>query len=233
MSIRARSALGSIAGAVLLLAGLVFAGPAHASLPGGGSCAKVLLVVARGTSESAGQGRLSTLTRSVDASTSSSVGVFSVSYPATAAFPAYRDSVAAGEKNLRSLLGSLHSGCPSAKFALLGYSQGAQVIGDVLDTKGTQLSSSIASAIKAVVLYGDPTFVSGETYDYGTHIWNEGGIFARGSTDLRNYASRIHSWCDAGDPVCQIAGLDMSVHSGYFSRYNTSATTFVDGKLDI
>ena len=231
MSIRVRSALTGVMGAVLLLAAVLVAGPAHASLPGGGSCAKVILVIARGTSEPAGRGRLGTLASSIDASTSASVATYSVSYPATAAFPAYWDSVTAGEKSLRSLLGSLHSGCPSATFALLGYSQGAQVIGNVLDVQGTQLSSSVASAVKAVVFYGDPTFVSGETYDRGTHIWNEGGIFARGSTDLRNYASRIRSWCDAGDPVCQIAGLDMSVHGGYFSRYNSAATSFVDGKL--
>jgi acetylxylan esterase len=233
MTGRLRSLLTAVLGGLLLFTGVVAAAPANASLPGGGSCPKVILMVARGTTEPAGQGDLHSLAVSIDKSTSSSVATYSVSYPATAAFPAYWDSVAAGEKNLRSQLTSLVANCPSAKVALLGYSQGAHVIGDTIDDKGTQLPAKVKSAIKAVVFYGDPTFVAGKSYDRGTYHSGESGAFPRGSSALSAFSSRIHSWCDANDLFCQSGGLSKAVHGGYFSRYNTAATTFVDGKLGL
>ena len=229
MSPRTRAALAAIVSAVLLAAGISLAAPASAS----SSCPSIMIVVARGTNEPAGQGNMASLASAIGNSTSRSMSSFALDYPASAAFPAYWTSVSTGEKNLQKLLTSLVASCPSSKYVLLGYSQGAQVIGNALDVNGTQLSSTVNKAIKAVVFYGDPTFVPRESYDAGTHEASMGGRFERPPGDLVHYATRLRSYCDANDVWCQFDGVSGAVHEGYFKKYNANATAFVDGKLGV
>ncbi len=225
-----RRAVVVAAAALLVLAGvpavqLVTSDPAHAA------CTPVTVIIARGTNETAGtSGRLQTLYDAINTSTTTALTKKNLDYPASSNFPV---STSTGEKNLQTLLKSTVSACPSTKIALLGYSQGAWVIGNALDTNSTQVSAAVNKAIKAVVFYGDPSFVPVKSYDYGTydHAW--GGIDQRGSNELNGYASRIHSWCDKNDLFCQFNGTSSAVHGGYFSKYNASAVSFVDLQLGI
>lgn len=57
-------------------------------------------------------------------------------------------SVAAGARTLASLLSTLSSRCPNAKFSLSGYSKGALVM------HRTTLSSSIQPKVVAVAVFG-------------------------------------------------------------------------------
>ncbi|GAA6041118.1 hypothetical protein JCM8097_004123 [Rhodosporidiobolus ruineniae] len=108
----------------------------------------------------------------------------------------------------------------------MGYSQGAQVVGDTIS--GGQLSATAAANIVAIIQTGDPTFVKSKSYDVGTSTTN--GIFARASTSaLDAIASKIQSYCDSGDPFCA-SGFDLAVHLGYTAKYGTQAANFVVGK---
>ncbi len=87
-----------------------------------------------------------------------------LTYPATNYFP---DSTPAGTSNMIRYLNRMHLACPSTKYVLLGYSQGALVIGDVLSPpsrrrmwiSGTDaLATSAANAVVAVGLIANPAF---------------------------------------------------------------------------
>ena len=66
----------------------------------------------------------------------------------------YKNSVAAGENALQTALIVFRSKCPRTYVMLAGYSQGAQVAGDVADT----LTKAQRAHIAAVALFGDPRF---------------------------------------------------------------------------
>ncbi len=141
-----------------------------------------------------------------------------------------------GRTNLRAELNYLVSTCPYMSIMLAGYSQGAQVIGDVLDGSAPDpLPASIRSHIRAVGLWGDPTYRPGQ-------IWNAqsaaaapaNGIFMRNDGAFSGYQAQIwpswsmvpitvptiRSYCLTGDAFCQgqfPAGMD--IHNSY----NTTA----------
>jgi cutinase len=60
--------------------------------------------------------------------------------------------VSAGAKDVVNRLKQQSAACPQAKFALVGYSQGAAVI----RVAAKQIPSELFPKILAVVLYGDP-----------------------------------------------------------------------------
>lgn len=89
--------------------------------------------------------------------------------------------------------------CPASQLVLSGYSQGAQVLGNILGgqsggstgcveqtTTGiatTAAGAAAAKLIKAVVLFGDVTHVANQTYNspdtdgadfYGVSVWRAG-----------------------------------------------------------
>lgn len=86
-----------------------------------------------------------------------------VVYPAT--LTNYISSEAAGARQMKADLESYVARCPSTKIVLMGYSQGAQILGDTL------LSGSPAvSRVFAAVQFGDPTHRVGLTINKGTSI---------------------------------------------------------------
>lgn len=69
---------------------------------------------------------------------------------------------------------SYQSCCPDSQIVLLGYSQGAQVTADFLCGRSSAgfpatpaYASSVADAVSAIVLMGDPSFVKAESWDRG------------------------------------------------------------------
>jgi Cutinase len=191
-------------------------------------CAPVVVITARGTAEKAGNGALGSLANAIRSSSAKGVRIAPLSYPATAAN--YFGSVAKGAANLRATLLNLATACPASKTVLLGYSQGAEVVGDTLDNKGAQLSARAAANVKAVLLYGDPTFVAGRGYDRGSFAKSRSGVFPRPASALNKFAPRLASYCDANDMFCQAGGKSMAVHQGYFAKYNAQAAKWVVAK---
>lgn len=104
------------------------------------------ILIARGTNEAAGiggqlAGLTNSLLRNIKAAT-----VEAISYPATAKNPPYDESVRNGVKSVKEQLTDYVENCADARIVLLGYSQGAQIIGDALcgsDEPSTRLSSNI------------------------------------------------------------------------------------------
>jgi hypothetical protein len=94
------------------------------------TCATGLhLIVARGSAEPPGLGRIGVVAGNVTEEIPGST-VSAVDYPAT--FDAYFASVHTGDVAMSGMIASYIAACPSSKIALLGYSQGGQVAMDVV-----------------------------------------------------------------------------------------------------
>ncbi|GAA5865760.1 hypothetical protein JCM8547_002769 [Rhodosporidiobolus lusitaniae] len=149
----------------------------------------------------------------------------------------YANSEAQGVTAMAAAIAAQEEKCPGGKIALLGYSQGAHVIGDVLSSNTTAYlfyersrlgrRDLVGSAnIVAVLQFGDPSFVPSKTYDIGTA--STGGWFARTDTTLLDtvYASVIRSYCDDNDLFCA-SGNSLEVHESYVAKYGGVAAEWI------
>ncbi|KAE8334309.1 hypothetical protein BDV24DRAFT_170326 [Aspergillus arachidicola] len=197
------------------------------------NCSPIHLFIARGTTEPPGDGMMHSLAQRIITDLGlDSADREAIDYPATGLgnYTAYMDSVSKGSEAIALQVTNYANHCATSKLVLLGYSQGAQIIGDALC--GTELTSaslggSASDPISAIVLYGDPSFRTGEPYDKGTST--SSGIFSqsRPPGSCRFYAPLIRSYCDAKDAFCASGKSDV-VHMGYFIKYNSDAPNFVD-----
>ena len=187
-------------------------------------CTPYLVVTARGTGEPNKGQLLSPVARAIRDAFPDQVKTLNLKYPAST------DVNEGGTYAARLLLDTLNvqaDACPTQRFVLLGYSQGALVIGDVLSAPegrlvgGTvgQLSDEATARIVAVVLYGNPRFSGGESYDFGTFDETIGGILPRTPGSLAPFAERIRDFCVAKDFICQNSlDLDEKGHVAYFKN---------------
>jgi hypothetical protein len=232
-------ALGAAGGLVLaaLTTGQAGATASPAVAAPGSGCAQVAIITARASGEAAGEGITGALVTQIVNSSSQTVSRASVTYPAT--LTNYANSSAQGVAALKTQLTNQVQSCPNQKIVLLGYSQGAHVVLDVLGGGGggslgattAPVASSVSSHVTAVATFGDPRHVTGQAFDLGTSTHN--GLFPRTSaelTALRGFASRIQAYCDSNDEFCD-SGLSLQVHLTYLNRYQTAATNFVLGKV--
>ena len=129
----------------------------------------------------------------------------------------YHASVVAGKNWLSNELGVLASKCPSSKIVLTGYSQGAQVTGDVY--QNTQ-----SKQIIGVVLFGDPKFNSADPAARGGQKGLDGALGTRPLYSVapgKQSAGHVFSYCHNRDPVCQ--GVSR-LHFGSTYHINYGAT---------
>ena len=121
--------------------------------------------------------------------------------------------VQVGEAWLASKVRAEIVACPTASLYLTGYSQGAEITGDVYSTFGPAIRSHIAG----VVLFGDPrykqTSFAGRTTQYQkktqAHLRHNGALSTRGEFPTGS-RGKILSYCHARDPICQ--GLGQLIH---------------------
>lgn len=120
---------------------------------------------------------------------------------------------------------------------LLGYSQGAHIVGDALGgggggdlgAKTEPVPANVGEYVAAVIQMGDPRHLVGQPFDVGSSTRD--GIFPRlEDQSLTRYAGRIQSYCDSGDPYCDRGDVS-AVHLGYTKEYNGVALGFVLGKI--
>ncbi|WQF77343.1 Putative cutinase/acetylxylan esterase, alpha/Beta hydrolase [Colletotrichum destructivum] len=230
------------AAAAAAVAGL-FAATASAQNSTATCATGVHLIVARGSNEAPGSGRIGSVANGVVAAIPGSQ-IAPIDYPA--AFDTYNGSVAAGDEVMKTALVQYSSRCPDSKVALLGFSQGAQVAGDVLcggteDDESDQLdldfvdttpvpSSVVDQSVIAVILFGDPTHNASAPWNRGTSTRN--GLFPRENvTACEAYASKIESYCDTGDIYCDV-GNNTSVHGSYFANYTDDAVEFITAQFN-
>ena len=209
---------------------------AGATVAPGSGCAAVNIITARASTEAAGEGITGSLVTQIVNSSKQTVSREAVSYPAT--LTNYTSSESQGVANAEQELTTAVQNCPSQKQVLLGYSQGAEVVMDVIagngETDGTvkPVSTSVSSHVVAIANFGDPGHVVGQPWDIGTAALN--GLFPRSSAQRSLLSafgsSKISAWCDSGDPYCA-SGANLTVHLTYLNRYQNAAASFVLGRI--
>ena len=150
------------------------------------------------------------------------------------------ESPSIGVTNLMATLNDKAKRDPERWFVLLGYSQGAQVVGDALvpppmrvcGQDAGELSTDASERIVAIALFGDPRFTKGEPFNAGTFDPDREGLYPRQSGALDQYADRLQDYCAADDVTCQGANGSMHGHVAYFSNaMPTSAVAFVQQRI--
>jgi len=189
------------------------AGPAPSAAAA--TCPDVAVVFARGTDEPGGGiGRVGqAFTDALQAQIPGrTVTTYGVNYPASYDFLAAQD----GAIDASSYIRTMATQCPSTRFVLGGYSQGAAVmdmligipplgnklaaLGDKLGDVGTAapLASDLASQVAAVAVFGNPA-----------------AKFSNPATSAAPpFGARAIDLCKDGDPVCS-RGRNPFAHNDY------------------
>lgn len=206
-------------------ANMLFNGPDHwdGEVPNGCAAGKdVRIVIVRGTLEPVEGSSLETLAQSIDERIGGRASIDVLDYPASWK----SGSEARGVNMLIATLNAQARACPSTRTVVLGYSQGAMVVGDALsapearfnDDNGQSLSAQALANIAVVELFGDPRFDASADYGAGSYDRSVDGILgARDGDDLRALQGRIVSYCNADDFACQLGGHD-DAHGLYRSN---------------
>ena len=111
---------------------------------------------------------------------------------------AYHDSVVKGRQELTRMIVDFHKRCATSSVVLVGYSQGAQVTGDVI----SKLDSTQRAAIAGVVLFGDPRYNNRSFADVERRP--RIGILGRRGEYPDQLRDRVRSYCHSLDPICQL-----------------------------
>ncbi|CAK7233762.1 hypothetical protein SBRCBS47491_008721 [Sporothrix bragantina] len=159
---------------------------------------------------------------------------------------AYATSEANGTTAIADEITAYTKKCPGVKIALMGYSQGAQVVQDALcggiggDAKfslgGTTTGFNAYAPISqdlveqnvlAVALIADPSHIANTTYDHGNSTRN--GVFSRTNTTACNpYVAKglYGSWCQADDLFCD-SGTSLNIHDYEPLTYEDQVAQFL------
>lgn len=212
-------------------------------------CASIVQLVVRGSNETAGTsvsgnvytsgglGRMAGIASSVASGHGGSVRTAGLNYPATIGWGglAYLGSLNTGRDRLAAELKRLTNDCSNTRFVLIGYSQGAHVIGDVMSNSNPEgLSSTVRGRVKAIFLTGDPVRRPYEPHNRGSGIGG-GVLIDRGAGQMSGMGSRIISYCYKGDNVCDAphaTSNGATIHGSYGNATLRSyATSFILGKI--
>ncbi|EJT78501.1 hypothetical protein GGTG_03601 [Gaeumannomyces tritici R3-111a-1] len=186
----------------------------------------VHVIVARASEEQPGPGILGKVAEDVVSKIPGSDFV-AVDYPAK--LSNYKASQKAGVVAMSALINDYTAACPDGKLVLMGYSQGAHVVADIVCgasedvfDRASAISDDKSSKIAAVVMMGDPSRNATAPFNRGNAT--KDGVFPR--KDLAGCgpaASRMVSYCSAGDKFCD-SGNDLNVHVGYVDTQGAAAT---------
>lgn len=117
---------------------------------------------------------------------------------------AYYNSVERAKDSLRQQLDDIASQCPSTRVFLVGYSQGAQVVGDVYQEQARP-------DVVGVALFGDPYYNHSDSSDrFGLNIKPKqriktklDGALAAPKPRKAFNSKQVMAFCHQEDPVCQ------------------------------
>lgn len=181
---------------------IAFAPTAHSA-----PCPDVELIFARGTSEPVGAGRVGQALASqlVPQLGGRSLGIYGVNYPATYDFLAAAD----GAADATNRIAAMSQQCPSTRYVLGGYSQGAAVVdmlvgipplGDKIGEIGSAppLPPILADKVAAVAVFGNPSAKFGKPV----------------SIAMMPFAGKGIDLCNDGDPICS-QGRNPFAHTSY------------------
>ena len=142
------------------------------------NCSAIHIITARASTEPAGEGVIGSLATLIQ-NGNQGVTREAVCYPAT--LSNYASSSSKGTSAMTDQLSTYVSTCPDSKIVLLGYSQGAQVVGDTMCGGG-----------------GAPGLGS-ETPPVNGSLTDKGGYHRPVSLVLERIANLCHSGCDDSD----------------------------------
>ena len=188
--------------AATIISALPSAPPASAVV-----CNDIEVVFARGTSELPGIGRVGeAFVGDLAARVGNrSVGVYGVNYPASYDFLTAAD----GAADATNRIAAMSQQCPSTRYVLGGYSQGAAVVdmlvgipplGDKVGEIGSAppLPPVLADKVAAVVVFGNPSAKFGKPV----------------SIAMTPFAGKGIDLCNDGDPICS-QGRNPFAHTSY------------------
>lgn len=188
-------------------------------------CLPYLVITARGTGEPHRGQLLSPVSRAIAEARPDQAVRTDLDYPADTDV---NGGASLGVRTLVAMLNLQAQACPEQKFVLLGYSQGAMVVGDALSepaarfvgTKADELRPEAAAAVSAVVFYGDPRFVGAESFNEGSYDEARNGLLPRPAGALADFADRLRDYCVSDDFICQATttDLDEAGHVEYFDN---------------
>ncbi|KAH7303987.1 cutinase [Stachybotrys elegans] len=206
------------------------------------------MFLARGTTEPLGTGLMTTITRQIEQLIPGST-TDDIPYPATLFEPTYFVSVLNGSTLLQEAVSEYAAACPDGKMALMGYSQGAQVVGNAICGAGyawsagtilplipgappiteplpltfPPLPTNVTENVVAVIFFGDPTRQPGASWNRGSASPKNRGGFNRDDSIIQyceRYGPRMRSYCDDGDSVCDDGTVSRpEPHISYVQNY--------------
>jgi len=198
-------------------------------------CSDIHILVGRGSKEPQGMGGTGKLAKAIQAQMKG-VTTEAVIYPAE--LSPYPPSSSAGAKAVVKQVTAYVKACPKSKLILMGYSQGADIVGSAMCGHGLKgakkMSLEVGKNIKAAVMFGDPRYSPKKSWDAGTAKQSgKGGMIKPLMTSCPGYEGRIISFCDTGDTFCDSGrGQDGSkIHGGYLKKYTKDATSFIMSKV--
>ncbi|KAM0441086.1 hypothetical protein ACHAPT_000391 [Fusarium lateritium] len=194
------------------------------------------VIVARGSLEAEGPGIIGEVAQKILNRIPGS-DMVSLEYPAL--YDPYEPSQTEGVKTLTEVVNKYAKSCPKTKMILLGFSQGAHIIADVMcgaSSKGFPSTKSqpskVSNKVAALVLMGDPSTTEGQPFHMGSSHGNGSltkdlQIFPRQRPGgCQCISHKTISFCDAGDPFCEAGSHDLAVHMNYVVAYGDVAADF-------
>ncbi|KAH7370145.1 Alpha/Beta hydrolase protein [Rhexocercosporidium sp. MPI-PUGE-AT-0058] len=158
-------------------------------------------------------------------------GTANIDYPSTSSNN-YCNAVETGIKNGLSVITAYAKDCPQAKIVLTGWSQGAQVVTDIVSGGGGTGMGNVAKGLVAVSVYGDPRHTATQTFNIGTGS-SKNGVWPRTGTQLEAenlWSAKLRSYCADGDIACA-NGTSTAAHGGYFGNYAKTPANWIISTL--
>ncbi|KAF5724369.1 acetylxylan esterase 2 [Fusarium mundagurra] len=156
------------------------------------------------------------------------------------------DSVTEGVKNGIKQITAYNKKCPDSKLVVSGYSQGGQVVGDILgggggvffqncvepDLQGLNPKTLPGSKIVAAMVFGDTRHTKDQPYNVLSGKGKD-GLFPRPAGMLENLASYgdvFRNYCVETDPICA-QGDEVETHLNYFDVFTDDVAEWVKERV--
>ncbi|KAK1995320.1 cutinase [Colletotrichum falcatum] len=214
---------------------LASAAPGKRQSTGTGSCTDLHFFIGRGWNEGY-PGRHQSL---IDATCNglASCDYEDIRFDATNA-NGYDSAVEEGRSSGVSQIREYTTKCPNSKVVVSGYSEGGNVVADILADSGLTPTSAPGSKICAATLFGDTTHAAGQSYNVGGGSAYSGTMARSGSslTNMNQFASVLRSWCNVDDNVCASnSGTNggEAAHTNYFQLYSNDAAAYIKDKCGV
>ncbi|UTX54530.1 cutinase family protein [Leucobacter aridicollis] len=187
-------------------------------------CTPYLIVTARGTGEPSRKQLLGPVARAIEEARPDETLRLDLDYPADTEINA---GATLGARTLIDTLNVQAKACPEQRTILLGYSQGALVIGDALAAPDARLvgatvgevTEAAADRVLAIVLYGNPRFVGADPTGYGSFSPDVNGLLPRPPGSFSQYEGRMRDYCVDDDFICQSTlSVEEAGHVAYYDN---------------